>query len=214
MISLTRTCWEREIFHAFTTSRLTGVKPTSTSHIAHIWGIAQLTGLYSKLACFGKLYIAIQVRVAIGRANTSFSYQETVAAICQTFSVAKTTFIKSSVGIAELSRELNVSREVFELRTVFRARSIVLKGLVIDKRIAEKSICCIALIVNILNISSLSCRSILLSQAWCRSCLGFLQARSFNANSLAICIICHVGDRKYWNYKSRDDCLFQSFLHL
>jgi hypothetical protein len=75
--------------------------------------------LDSKLACFGKLYIAIQVRVAIGRAHTSFSYQEAIASICQAFSVTKTTLIESSVGIAKLTWELNVSGEVFKLRTVF-----------------------------------------------------------------------------------------------
>lgn len=76
-----RTCWQWEIFHAFTASSLTWVKPASTSHIAHIWRIAQLTRLDSKLACLAKLYIAIQVRVAIGRTHTSLSYQETVATI-------------------------------------------------------------------------------------------------------------------------------------
>jgi hypothetical protein len=78
------------------------------------------------LTCFGKLYITIQVRVAVGRAHTGLSYQETIATIGQAFPVAETTLIVSSVRVTELTWELNVSGEVFELRTVFRARSIIL----------------------------------------------------------------------------------------
>ena len=55
------------------------------------------------------------MRVAIGRAHTGLSYQETIAAIRQAFPVAETTLIESSVRVTQLTWELNVSGEVFEL---------------------------------------------------------------------------------------------------
>lgn len=104
--------------------------------------------------------VAIQRRIAVGRAHASLTQEEAVTSIDQTFLVPETALVEGSHIVAELPRELHIGRVILELSDVLRACAVVFLSGIVYIGITEKTLSSVALIVNELDCASASGRAI------------------------------------------------------
>jgi len=115
------------------------------------------------------------MRVAISWAHTWFSCNKPVTSVCQTLSITEATVIEGTICVAKFSWELNISWEIFKLRSVCRTCSIELVRGWIYSRITKLSLSRVTLVIDELDVSSSCGRSIWLSetQGWGSLCFWY-----------------------------------------